>query len=155
MATVIGIPDLPALSAIEPHKRFICLVVLYAAAESVGQVRFEQRQDDWAILQLQDGSWVEYLPPVDRAAAVGRTLRRLTRRPGLLGRLRPADPSGAFSLRVGRGSAIDCRVARDGADYLLSVEPRESAGEQARELLRSHLESYRELIDRSTAEAEA
>src|SRR5947209_11438138 len=127
MAAEIDIPDLPALLALEPHRGFICLVSLYAASEGVGRVRFERRPGVWAIRELKDGSWVDYLPPVDQAAAVGRTLWVLIRRPGLLGRLGLGDPSGGFLVRVGPGGVIECRVARDGADYLLSVEPREAA----------------------------
>src|SRR5436305_1594478 len=104
MAVAIDIPDLPALRAVEPRRQLICLVSLYAASEGVAQVRFEQRQRVWAIRAFIHGSWVDYLPPADRAVAVGRTLLTLTRRQGLLGRLGLGHPSGGFSLRVGSGN---------------------------------------------------
>jgi hypothetical protein len=143
----------PTFAAVELHRRFVCMVALLAAGESVGQVRFQQQSAHWAVLRLEDGSWVEFLPPVDRAAAVGRTLRALTRRPGLLGRLGLAEPFGGFSLRLGPEAVIECRVERDGADYLLSVETDESAKGPGYQLLWSYLESHRELIARGTGEA--
>jgi hypothetical protein len=99
MAIVIDIPDAFAVSALEPHRRFICLVVLYAPTEratgvrplahrrficlvalyavrdAVGRVRFDPQSAGWAILQLRDGAWVDYMPPVERVSAVEQTLR--------------------------------------------------------------------------------
>jgi hypothetical protein len=70
-----------------------------------------------------------------------------------------ADPSGRFSLRVTPRAGIECRVTRERANCLLSVEPRDLLTEQAEELFRScvapYLAAERERIGLGTAEAEA
>lgn len=152
MATVIDLPNVPALAAIDPHRRFICMVALCAANESVDQVRFESRPDGWAILRYRDGGWVEFLPSVDRPATVGRTLRALTRRPGLLGWLGLTGRDG-FLLRVGPAGVITCRTTRDGDNHLLAVEAPESVVEPAGELLWGYINSRSEQTGPGTADA--
>jgi hypothetical protein len=139
MATTIDISDAPTLLAVEPHRRFICIVALCAVWKGLDVVCFEWRSGEWAILSQRDGSWEEFLAPVHQESAVGRTLHDLTLRSGVLGWLGFTNPSRGFSLCLGEGNAIDCQVARNVADYLLSVHPQGVMENQAEELLKSYL----------------
>jgi hypothetical protein len=140
MVISINPPDASALLAVETDRQFICLVVLCAVRDRVEQVRFERRPADWIIVARQEGSWREYLPPVDRAAAVGPTLWKLTRRPGLLGWLGLGDPDCQFSLQLAEDARIECRVAPDGANRLLSIRPRGVTAALAGELIQAYIE---------------
>src|SRR5262245_10681601 len=75
----LHIPDAHALWGIEAHRRFVALVTLLAARDGADRVRFEMRPDVWGVaIGRPDGSWVDYAP-VAHEAAVGQTLRSLTR----------------------------------------------------------------------------
>ena len=75
MGETIDIPDAKALLCVEPHRRFIGLVVLVALRAGADQIRFESRPSEWCISAgRSDGSWEE-MQPVSREAAVDCTLR--------------------------------------------------------------------------------
>src|SRR5437879_3544556 len=79
MGKEIHMPDAMTVSRVEPHRRFIGLVVLLAARDGACRVRFEPRPDGWGVFAgMADRTWKEYVP-VAAEAAVDRTVRTLSR----------------------------------------------------------------------------
>jgi hypothetical protein len=125
MGQTLYIPDATALSGVEPHRRFVCLVVLLATRDGADRVRFETRPDGWGVFAGRpDGTEEEYVP-VAAEAAVDRTVRALAR-PGWAGRVRalfgatPALP--VFDVQLGRGTSVRCRVTEGEGGVRLALE---------------------------------
>jgi Protein of unknown function (DUF3024) len=73
----LHLPDAPALAAIHPQPRFVCLIVLMALRDGADAVRFEHRQGVWVVSARRDKNWMSYAP-AHEAADIPRTLRDLT-----------------------------------------------------------------------------
>jgi hypothetical protein len=114
------------------------LVVLLAARDGADRVRFARRPNDWGVAAGRpDGSWEDFAP-VAREAAVGQTLRSLTRT-GWTERLwgwlwaaptRPAE----FNLRLGGEAGLRCLVTECEGGIQLSLLPRGAAAALAGEV---------------------
>jgi hypothetical protein len=138
MGEKLYIPDPDALSRVEPHRRFIALVVLLAVRDRADRVRFELRPDEWGVFAgWPDGSWEEYAP-VAAEATVARTVRALTR-PGWAARLRArlgaAPTPSAFALQLGRGASVRCRVTEGEGGIWLWLELSGTVGACAGEVV--------------------
>jgi len=143
MGETIDIPDAKALLCVEPHRRFIGLVVLVALRAGADQIRFESRPSEWCISAgRSDGSWEE-MQPVSRQAAVDCTLRSLTRAARFgrvldllwVKKLGPAE----FDLQLAHASTVQCTVMKRGEGFNLTLRQSDFSSEKAATLLKEYL----------------
>lgn len=140
MGKAIHMPNAASVSRIEPHRRFIGLVVLLAACDAALRVRFERCRDQWRVyFGMADGDWYEQVPVVAEAA-VDRTIRVLTQPSWAiwfsvkLGAV-PAPP--AFEVQLDNCGLV-CRVVEDEAYIGLSLEQFGEVRAQASEIVQEY-----------------
>jgi hypothetical protein len=133
MGKQFDIIDGKALLAIEPRKRFVCLVVLFALKEGANKIRFEKKSDYWQIHVGNGETWWT-LEPVHKQSAVERTVRQVSGTTWLQRLLSFHSIIGsprAFQLRLGKESIVRCNLCgiKNGQEINLVLDPSKDMAE--------------------------